>query len=447
MTTHAAPTMSQKCLNASGGSTDLAMVTSPTSTIVPANRFGQLLAEARLRSGADLEELAKRSHGEFTVGELHDLEAGHRSLDDALIETITTLYEVDCGIIVPQRAELTIDLDMHVMSASGRAVPLESQQHDHILDRYLSLVYLLRNRQPGSSVPLRDEDVAILAASLAERSELIEEQLLAAMAADTAAVRGLIGWLRQRLWVPGAGALVGAVSIGTLVMVTEGPAAPPSPAGLDGGLPDLRSNAAARIGLLGATSGATSQAGDVGSPTTTASAPATTTSTAAASPAASDAPTTTLAESGWTPEQMGEAAEALLPFDWEAALPGWRITYAGSHDRFRGLTFPYDQTIEMYVRADDTPESLAGILAHELGHAVDVTHFKDADRDEWLEARGIPATQWWPDAYASDFETGAGDFAEAFAYWALGDPTSSRVGGTPTTGQLLVLEGLIAGHL
>ena len=55
------------------------------STIVPANRLGQLLAEARLRNGADLAELAYRSDGRFTVGELSDLEAGHRLLDERLI--------------------------------------------------------------------------------------------------------------------------------------------------------------------------------------------------------------------------------------------------------------------------------------------------------------------------------------------------------------------------
>ena len=99
----------------------------------------------------------------------------------------------------------------------------------------------------------------------------------------------------------------------------------------------------------------------------------------------------------------------------------------------------------MYVRDGDTAQSLAGILAHELGHAIDVTHFKDADRAVWLEARGQSGAQWWPDAYASDFETGAGDWAEAFAYWALGDPNSSRLAGTPNSAQLAVVRNLISG--
>ena len=199
------------------------------STIVPANRLGQLLAEARLRNGADLAELAERSAGRFTVGELSDLEAGHRLLDDRLIGTVTSLYEVDCGPIIPQRAELTIDLDRNLVSAAGRVLPLDSGERDHIIDRYLSLVYVLRNRRPGTPVPLRDEDVAILAASLAERSELIEEQLLLVMETAGEPVNRLVRWFKTRLWVPGTGVLVGAVSVGSLVMVASDVPRPPAP--------------------------------------------------------------------------------------------------------------------------------------------------------------------------------------------------------------------------
>ena len=202
---------------------DLIKVSHEPATLVPPNRLGQLLAEARLAKGADLAELAERSEGDFTIGELSDLEAGHRLLDEQLVRDVTTLYEIGCGTIIPQRAELTIDLDRNIVSASGTAVPLDSSARDHILDRYLSLLYLLRNRDPGTEIPLRNEDLDILAASLAERSELIEEQLLSAMGPEDEAVNRLTSWFRTRLWVPGAGALVGAVSVGTLVIVTSDP--------------------------------------------------------------------------------------------------------------------------------------------------------------------------------------------------------------------------------
>ncbi len=382
---------------------------------MPANRLGQLLVEARLRTGTDLAELAQRSGGTFTVGELSDLEAGHRVLDDGLIQTITRLYSLDCGPIIPQRAELTIDLDRNLVSASGKALPLSGSGRDHILDRYLSLVYVLRNREPGSTVPLRDEDVAILAASLAERSELIEEQLLLAMQPEQTSVSGLVGWFRNRLWVPGTGALVGVVSIGTLVMVSMDSSAPPNPTNDTLPEPDPTNGNAPTIARLAST-------------------PTAATSAAVA------------AEPG-SPAALGAAAEALLPFDWQATLPGWTINYKPADQTFRGLTFPYEKSIDMYIRADDTPESVAGILAHEIGHALDVTFLDGDERATWLDARSASDTQWWPDAYATDFQTGAGDFAESFAFWATGDKSSSHVGGEPTDAQVAVLMDLVGEHL
>ncbi len=417
-----------------------------TTSVVPANRLGQLLAEARLRQGADLEDFAARSS--FTVGELSDLESGHRTLSDSLVSEVTSLYEIDCGPIVPQRAELTIDLTDSTMSAAGRAVRLDSAAHDHVLERYLSLVYVLRNNNPGTQVPLRDEDIAILAASLAEREELIEEQLLRAMADEHETVNGLVSWFRRRLWVPTAGALVGAVSIGTLVLVSSDTNAATTPSTEPE--PDPGDN------LPRTAAGLIIPRSAVNSPTDASTEP--TNPDVASTPAApllESAPRPTIAEGTApaavaqtvaTPATVGAQAEALLPFDWEEVLPGWTIVYRGPDNGFRGLTYPYDKTIEMFVRDDDTPQSLAGILAHELGHAIDVTYFGDDERDDWKDARGIDA-QWWPDAYASDFQSGAGDFAEAFAYWTMNDPSSSQIAGTPTPAQLTTLQDLLDGIL
>jgi hypothetical protein len=415
-------------------------VGSATTTVVPANRLGQLLAEARLRQGADLQEFATRS--DFTVGELSDFEAGHRVLNDSLVSRITSLYEIDCGPIIPQRAELTIDLTDNLLSAAGHALPLTSSAHDHVLERYLSLVYVLRSRAPGVAVPLRDEDVAILAASLAERAELVEEQLLAAMYNEENSVPRLIQWLRQRLWVPGAGAIVGAVSLGTLIMVSSDTDSSANDTA-DLPEPDDATGSTARSLILPAR---------LAPATSTPASTVTETNSIATLPAVVlSAPSTAVAaaaEAGAnavrTPATVGASAEALLPFDWQTALPGWNIVYSDANEHFRGLTYPYDNTIELYVRNDDTAESLSGILAHEIGHAIDVTHFDDVMRRTWSETRNIEAAQWWPDAYASDFETGAGDFAEAFAVWAVDDPSSSRVAHQPTSSQIQVLQSLIA---
>ncbi len=414
---------------------------SATSTIVPANRLGQLLVEARLREGTDLEELSARS--DFTVGELSDFEAGHRVLNDMIVQTITHLYSIDCGPIIPQRAELTIDLNENVMMAAGHALPLSSAEHDHVLERYLSLVYVLRNSEPGRVVPLRDEDVSILATSLAQKQEFVHEQLLRSMDTERDSVNGLFNWFKQRLWVPGAGAVVGAVSVGTLVMLSTDQSAS---ANQTADLPDNDANPSPDLADL-------TRARPVARVTST-TVPSTSSPTTRAPAEVPDAlvgaaVTNTATDSGAaitpeTPTALGASAEALLPFDWETILPGWTIDYRSADDDFRGLTFPYDKSIELYVRSDDTARSLAGILAHEIGHAIDVTHLSDGERSEWRETRNIDDHQWWPDAYASDFESGAGDFAEAFAFWAVQDPSSSQIAYQPTTSQLAVLESILS---
>lgn len=116
--------------------------------------------------------------------------------------------------------------------------------------------------------------------------------------------------------------------------------------------------------------------------------------------------------------QVAARALALVRFDWPSRLPGWQLRFRDGRSGVRGLTFPDRQVIEVYVRGGDTPESLAHVVAHELGHAVDVTYFTQVQRSAWLAARGLaPRTIWFPGAPGvSDFATGAGDFAESFAW-------------------------------
>ena len=385
-----------------------------TST-VPANRLGQLLVSARLAKGVDLQQFANES--QFTVGELADLEAGHRLLNADLVEQVTSLYEVDCGPIVPGRNELVIDLDQRVMSASRRTVPLDSESRDHILDRYLSLVYLLRNGAPGTKVPLRGVDLDILSASLAERRELIEEQLLYAMEPEQESVFSLFSWFRSNLWVPAAGALVGATSIGALVLVstpTSGEFVTTQELLNDAEFDTQTASARVQLGTA----------------TTTDSPPTTRPASVIASSAielSADAQATVT------------QAEALLPFEWQQALPEWQVNYLGANDGFRGLTYPFEQTIDIFVREDDSPELIASVLAHELGHAFDVEYMTSEQREQWLQVRDIEDVTWWATAYSNDFRSGSGDFAEAFAFWAIGDPSSSQIAGEPTPEQLQII--------
>jgi hypothetical protein len=108
------------------------------------------------------------------------------------------------------------------------------------------------------------------------------------------------------------------------------------------------------------------------------------------------------------------------------------------------MTFPQQRLIEIYVRDTDTPSGLARVVAHEIGHAIDVQHNDAAKRARWRAARGAaPTVPWWPSEAADDFATLAGDFAEAFAVWQLGVESRSTLGETPTPDQLAVLASLV----
>ena len=141
-----------------------------------------------------------------------------------------------------------------------------------------------------------------------------------------------------------------------------------------------------------------------------------------------------------------QVALGLVSFDWQTVFPTWRVDWSGPRTGIRALTYPSERRIEIFIRADDTAESLHRVLAHELGHVIDVSLNDDADRARWAEQRNIPAgTPWWPSAAAPDFATGAGDFAEAFAVMETGVTSQSSVGNQPTSADLDLLRELMRG--
>lgn len=143
--------------------------------------------------------------------------------------------------------------------------------------------------------------------------------------------------------------------------------------------------------------------------------------------------------------KQGRAALDTISYPWRELLPGWTISFLPEKDGLYGLTIVPEKRIEIYVREEQSTTFLAHVLAHELGHAVDVTLNTGPDRRSWEAVRGIDSDPWWPGSGATDFSTGAGDFAESFAAWQVGTQSfRSKLADAPSAEQIKLLAELSA---
>lgn len=133
----------------------------------------------------------------------------------------------------------------------------------------------------------------------------------------------------------------------------------------------------------------------------------------------------------------GQAALARIPVS--PGSVGFTIEFLPGRSGYGGLTYPDSRRIEIYVDAGWSDGYLAHVVAHEIGHAVDMARNSRSDHERWRAARGIPqTTKWWADPYTSDFATPGGDFAECFAAWAVGtSATRSEFGSCAGTAGLM----------
>lgn len=181
---------------------------------------------------------------------------------------------------------------------------------------------------------------------------------------------------------------------------------------------------------------ATTSAPTAAAPTT--SVP-TTTSPIAAAPITA-APTTTPVVDF---QARGQAALATIGYNWQENLPGWTITFSPGRDGVIGYTYTNEHRIEIFVRDSISDSLLRHVIAHEIGHAVDVSLNSSDDRTRWQKARDIGGSPWWPGNGVSDYSTGAGDFAESFAAWQVGSGNfRSKIGSAPTGDQMALLAEL-----
>jgi hypothetical protein len=141
-----------------------------------------------------------------------------------------------------------------------------------------------------------------------------------------------------------------------------------------------------------------------------------------------------------------KAALELIGFPWQQLR--FSIVFMAPRPGVRAMTFFTERRIEIYVRPNDNAHLLAFDIAHELGHAIDMTRNTGEIRKKWMKARGIdPSTRWFGCSGCSDFNTPAGDFAETFALFLLGPGHfSGRIAPPPSVEQIPALASFFPTH-
>lgn len=415
------------------------MLASPQS-VIPPGRLAALLASRRNELGLDIVELSIRSGGRFTPAVLSDIERGRTPIDDATARIVTSLYELDNGPVVPERSRLVVDLDAQQVAIGSTALEVGSREVDVVLERYLSLLYILRSIEPGNKLTLREPDLAVLSETLFTEIAAVERRLGDLMLGNK--VDAQTKSLLRRFLFPAAGLLVAATTVGSLVIVSGGADANTLATPVTGN--EVTTEMTSTVTDDGAdfevsatvTDGAFQESVDTGAlgsdavdsereeirivvqETTVADA------VQAEEPVTIATPTLSIQEQL---DLLGQDAEAMIDYDWQSVLPGWTVVYEGDSPGYKGLTHWPSKTITLFVDDGADAGDVAEVLAHELGHALDVTYLDNDTRTEWLEARGMPMV-WWAGNGLNDFSVGAGDFAEAVASLWVDSPSDSAYG-------------------
>ncbi|HEX7521377.1 MAG TPA: helix-turn-helix transcriptional regulator [Acidimicrobiia bacterium] len=139
----------------------------------------EVLCDLRRRSGRSRHDLAYDSG--VTAAELRSFERGTSTPSAEVRRRLATALAVDPEVLVPARSAVVVEHDALIVN--GQTRPLHTGDTEEILREYLAVLYEMRHPRPGSKVPLREHDVAALAAALGPDAdpETIETRLIELM--------------------------------------------------------------------------------------------------------------------------------------------------------------------------------------------------------------------------------------------------------------------------
>jgi hypothetical protein len=133
---------------------------------------------------------------------------------------------------------------------------------------------------------------------------------------------------------------------------------------------------------------------------------------------------------------VGAAALAQITYPWQQL--GYQIVFLGPRPDLMGQTMFDEHRIEIYLRDGESQLMVAHVIAHEIGHAVDVAYNTPERRQQWLNLRGASTSEpWFGCSSCDDFSSPAGDYAETFSFWQVGPKADySHLAPPPSPQQL-----------
>jgi hypothetical protein len=145
------------------------------------------------------------------------------------------------------------------------------------------------------------------------------------------------------------------------------------------------------------------------------------------------------------PNARGQQALALINYPWQKF--GYTISFEPGDPTYLGMTDSGARVIHIFVRNNESMDTLKRTTGHELGHVLDFTMTSDDERAQYIAIRGINATvdTWYGCNACEDYSTAAGDWAETFQYWLFGPGQYfSKMGPPPNADQSAQLSTLFA---
>lgn len=166
-----------------------------------AKRLANLLVDTRVRDGQSLGALSRRSHGAFTRNQLRAYESGTYLFGDGVPEQLSLLYGCDLAAILPERTPIMIEAG--TLSVGGVARSFEADNPQSLMREYLLLVRALRRQEAAPEVPLRRDDVEVIARHVGSAHEAVVATLTSLMGSTQSKRVAMVGLLATSVAVLG----------------------------------------------------------------------------------------------------------------------------------------------------------------------------------------------------------------------------------------------------